>query len=66
MWVIVSVQNMTPKSPKLPLIFRSVFVGAAAFAALYHNKVPDTLNKKIVVVITGGNVTPHELIQHQT
>ncbi len=40
--------------------------GAAAFAALYFNKVPNSHNKKVVVVITGGNVTPQELAQHGT
>ena len=39
------------------------FTGAAAFAALYHNKVPDAEGKKIAVVITGGNVTPEELVE---
>lgn len=39
--------------------------GAAAFAALYHGKVPDVKGKKVVVVITGGNVTPEELVEHK-
>ncbi len=37
--------------------------GAAAFAALMHNKVPNITGKKVVVIVTGGNVTPHELYQ---
>ena len=40
--------------------------GAAAFSALYHGKVPDVDGKNIVVVITGGNVTPQELVSHST
>ena len=35
--------------------------GAAAFAALLAEKVPNTVGCKIVVFITGGNVTPDEL-----
>ena len=37
--------------------------GAAAFAALLHGKVPDVKGKKVVVMVTGGNVTPEELIE---
>ncbi|XP_033124860.1 serine racemase-like isoform X2 [Anneissia japonica] len=36
--------------------------GAAAFAALMHHRVPDVSGKKVVVVITGGNVSPAELV----
>jgi threo-3-hydroxy-L-aspartate ammonia-lyase len=32
--------------------------GAAAFAALLHGKVPDSLGKRIGVVLSGGNVDP--------
>jgi len=35
--------------------------GAAAFAALMHGKVPDIKNKKVVVCVTGGNVSTAEL-----
>ena len=35
--------------------------GAAAFAALRHNKVPDVAGKRVVVVVTGGNVDAEEL-----
>lgn len=35
--------------------------GAAAFGALLFDKVPDIQGKKVVVVITGGNVSPQEL-----
>eukprot|EP00058_Branchiostoma_floridae_P014237 XP_002599725.1 hypothetical protein BRAFLDRAFT_62156 [Branchiostoma floridae] len=35
--------------------------GAAAFAALMSGKIPDVKGKKVVVVITGGNVTTQEL-----
>ena len=38
--------------------------GAAAFAALQHDKVPDVTDKKIVIVITGGNVSPEELVKY--
>ena len=38
--------------------------GAAGFAALFHGKVPEVKGQKVVVVITGGNVTPEELVQH--
>ena len=37
--------------------------GAAAFAALRSSKIPDVKGRRVVVVITGGNVTPQELIQ---
>ena len=37
--------------------------GAAAFAALRHNKVPDISGCRVVVVITGGNVDANELVQ---
>ncbi|XP_013414790.1 uncharacterized protein LOC106176801 [Lingula anatina] len=37
--------------------------GAAAFAALMAGKVPDFEGKNVVVVLTGGNVTPEELCQ---
>ena len=36
--------------------------GAAAFSALMHGKVPDVKGKTVVVVITGGNVSPEELV----
>eukprot|EP00058_Branchiostoma_floridae_P016866 XP_002602354.1 hypothetical protein BRAFLDRAFT_98017 [Branchiostoma floridae] len=35
--------------------------GAAAFAAVMSGKIPDVKGKKVVVVITGGNVTTQEL-----
>ncbi|XP_066283981.1 L-threonine ammonia-lyase-like isoform X2 [Branchiostoma lanceolatum] len=35
--------------------------GAAAFTALMFGKIPDVKGKKVVVVITGGNVTTQEL-----
>ncbi|XP_071960598.1 L-threonine ammonia-lyase-like isoform X2 [Antedon mediterranea] len=35
--------------------------GAAAFSALMHHKVPNVSGKTVVVVITGGNVSPEEL-----
>lgn len=36
--------------------------GAAAFAALQSNKIPDVLpGSNVVVMVTGGNVTPEEL-----
>lgn len=38
--------------------------GAAAFAALQHGKVPDVNDKTVVVVITGGNMSPEELLQY--
>ncbi|XP_072025699.1 L-threonine dehydratase catabolic TdcB-like [Amphiura filiformis] len=37
--------------------------GAAAFAALRSSKIPDVKGKRVVAVITGGNVTPQELTQ---
>ena len=40
--------------------------GAAAFAALYFNKVPYVKGKKVVVVVTGGNVSPDELVEYKT
>ena len=38
--------------------------GAAAFAALLFGKVPNVDDKKVVVVITGGNVSPDELLHY--
>lgn len=36
--------------------------GAAAFAALQSNKIPDlSPESKVVVIVTGGNITPQEL-----
>ena len=36
--------------------------GAAAFAALQTNKIPDlSPGSNVVVMVTGGNVTPEEL-----
>jgi len=32
--------------------------GAAAFAALLHGKVPDTMDRRIGIVLSGGNVDP--------
>ena len=36
--------------------------GCAAMAALLNGHVPDVEGKKIVVFVTGGNVTPSEMI----
>lgn len=38
--------------------------GAAAFAALQSNKVPDAEGKRVVVMVTGGNVTMEDLAEH--
>jgi len=38
--------------------------GAAAFAALQSNKVPEAEGKKVTVMVTGGNVTLKDLTQH--
>jgi len=36
--------------------------GAAAFAALQANKIPDVMpGNNVVVMVTGGNITPEEL-----
>ncbi|WAR25500.1 FSDH-like protein [Mya arenaria] len=35
--------------------------GAAAFTALLQARIPDTSGKKVVIVVTGGNITPPEL-----
>ena len=36
--------------------------GAAAFAALQSNKIPDlSCESCVVVIVTGGNITPEEL-----
>ncbi|XP_064633943.1 uncharacterized protein LOC135491749 [Lineus longissimus] len=40
--------------------------GAAAFTALKTGKIPDIVGKKVVVVITGGNVTERELANFMT
>ena len=37
--------------------------GAAALAALIHGRVPHVQNKKVVVVVSGGNITPAEINQ---
>ena len=39
--------------------------GSAAFAALRHGKVRDAEGRSVVVVVTGGNVTPAELVELQ-
>lgn len=37
--------------------------GAAAFAALQSNKIPDlSLESCVVAIVTGGNITPEELM----
>lgn len=38
--------------------------GAAAFAALQSNKIPDVEGKRVVVMVTGGNVTMEDLVKH--
>lgn len=38
--------------------------GAAAFAALQSKKVPDVEGKRVVVMVTGGNVTIEDLAMH--
>ncbi|XP_069485335.1 L-threonine ammonia-lyase-like [Ambystoma mexicanum] len=47
------------------LLYRAGLVvepsGAAAFAAVLKNKIPDLDNKTVIVVLTGGNVSPEEL-----
>ena len=37
--------------------------GDTAFAALLHNRVTDVKVNNVVVLLTGGNVTPQELCQ---
>lgn len=39
--------------------------GAAALAALLYGKIPDVAGKTVVVVISGSNVTPEELVKLQ-
>jgi threonine dehydratase len=39
--------------------------GAAGYAALLHNRVPSIADKNVVCVITGGNVTPEEMVDLQ-
>lgn len=38
--------------------------GCAAMAALVHGHIPDVAGKKVVVFVTGGNVTPEEMTLH--
>lgn len=35
--------------------------GSAAFTALLQERIKDVKGKKVVIVITGGNITPTEL-----
>ena len=35
--------------------------GSAAFTALVQGRIKDVAGKKVVIVITGGNITPPEL-----
>lgn len=35
--------------------------GSAAFTALVQGRIKDVAGKKVVIVITGGNITPTEL-----
>ncbi|PIK48603.1 putative serine racemase [Apostichopus japonicus] len=37
--------------------------GAAAFAALMFNKIPDVIGKRVVIVLTGGNVSPQQMYE---
>ncbi|XP_064607223.1 L-threonine ammonia-lyase-like [Liolophura sinensis] len=37
--------------------------GSAAMAAMLFDKIPDVNGKNVVIVITGGNVTPDELVK---
>ncbi|ELU11896.1 hypothetical protein CAPTEDRAFT_152146 [Capitella teleta] len=37
--------------------------GAAGYAALLFGKIPDVAGKNVVVMVTGGNVSPEELTQ---
>lgn len=37
--------------------------GAVAYAALSLGLVPNTVGKKVVVVLTGGNVSPQEMFE---
>ena len=37
--------------------------GAAGLAALLHGRVPDVRRKRVVVLVTGGNVDPEQLAQ---
>ncbi|XP_074644828.1 L-threonine dehydratase catabolic TdcB-like isoform X2 [Tubulanus polymorphus] len=39
--------------------------GCAAFTALFERKIPNGFGKKIVIVVTGGNVTAEEMYQHK-
>lgn len=47
------------------LLYRAGFVvepsGAAAYAAVLKNKIPDITGKTVVVLLTGGNISPEEL-----
>lgn len=38
--------------------------GCAAMAALVNGRIPDVAGKKVVVFVTGGNVTPEEMFSH--
>lgn len=35
--------------------------GSAAFAALFNNKIPDLEGKKVVCILSGGNIGKDEL-----
>ena len=38
--------------------------GCAAMAALLYGHIPDVAGKKVLVYLTGGNVTPEEMVDH--
>ena len=45
---------------------KGIFVeasGSAAFAAVMFDKIPDVENKRVVVVVNGGNASPSELVE---
>ncbi|XP_069086204.1 L-threonine ammonia-lyase-like isoform X2 [Pleurodeles waltl] len=46
-------------------LYRAGFVvepsGAAAYAALLRNKIPDISGKTVIALLTGGNISPEEL-----
>lgn len=37
--------------------------GSAAMAAMLFGKIPNVNGKNVVIVITGGNVTPDEMVK---
>jgi len=63
---IITVTNKQICQATRHLCERGIFAeasGSAAFAAVMFDKIPDVANKCVVVMVTGGNASPTELVE---